>query len=124
MKGNYKRVSEAKRQLYSSTYNMNHVLFDNCTLYKSGELGLAVIQQRFNKTMKVSWWGPIDPWLANDIYEQPYFREFFFKRAREVADGFYPVIEVRKLMYALHMKPMKRELWETDLEAYKVPYLM
>ena len=124
MKGNYKRVSDSKRQLHSRTYHMNHLLFDTCTLYESGNLGLGVIQQRFNEKLKVSWWGPIDGWLANDIYKTPGFSEFFLKHAREEEGGCYPVIEVRKLMYVLGMKPMVKEPWETSLRADKVEWLL
>lgn len=34
--------------LYGEIYICNHPVYDNCTLYKIGNKGLAVIQQRYN----------------------------------------------------------------------------
>lgn len=124
MKGTYKRSSDSRRAEHSDIFISSHPLFEKCTLYRSGDLGLGVIQQRFNEKLKLSWWGPIDPWLSNDIYEAKGFAEYFLKNAREAENGNYPIVEVRKLMYALHMKPMVKELWETSLNASKVPYLL
>lgn len=124
MKGNYKRASEHRKQKYSETFRSSHFLFDDCTLYKSGKFGLCVIQQRFNEKLKITWWGPIDPWLANDIYEAEGFNDFFLKHAREVEGGCYPTIEVRKLMYALDMKPMKKGLWETPLASKNIAFML
>ena len=113
MKGNYVRKSTAKYQKYSKVYSCNHPLYNKCTLYSWGEFGLAVVQQRYNEHEKISWWGPIDPWLSNDIHAEPKFREYFNTHADLPKDGIYPTVEVRKLMYALDMKPMKKEIWET-----------
>ena len=75
--------------------------------------GLAVIQQRYDKTTKTSWWGAIDPWLNDDLYLHERFRDFFNERAGECTDGLYPTVTVRQIMWALKMKPLPRERWET-----------
>ena len=85
----------------------------NYTLYKIGKNGLAVIQQKYNPDTKTTWWNEIDPWLVNDIYLHPKFKEFFDKRSGECTDGLYPTVTVRQIMWALKMKPLKREGWET-----------
>lgn len=41
------------------------------------------------------------------------FKEFFDSRAGECTDGLYPTVTIRQIMWALKIKPMKRERWET-----------
>lgn len=99
--------------MYGITYNCNHPVYDKCTLYKSGEKGLAVIQQRFDKANKQTWWAEIDPWLTDVLYLHPHFKEYFDKRSGECLDGLYPTVTIRQIMWALKMKPIPRERWET-----------
>lgn len=101
-------------QLYGKTYTCDHPKYNKCTLYLSEEKGLAVIQQRYNIETKHTWWSEIDPWLANDIYLAPRFRETFDKLAKSPNDeGIYPTIEVRKLMYQVGLYSMHKEPWES-----------
>lgn len=99
--------------MYGIEYKCNHPVYDTCTLFKIGDKGLAVIQQRFNPSDKSTWWSSVDPWLTDDIYLHPKFIKLFEDRAREATDGLYPTITIRQLMWGLKMKPMKRERWET-----------
>ena len=72
-----------------------------------------MIQQYYDAETKSFWWGSIQPGLANDIYMHPSFYEFFKTHAScKDADGGYFTITVRKLMWALRMKPLKKEFWE------------
>lgn len=96
---------------YGVTYECSHPVYDKCTLYESQGKGLAVIQQRHSN--KTTWWSEIDPWLTDDLYLHPKFKEIFDKRAGEATDGLYPTITIRQLMWALKMKPLPRERWET-----------
>ena len=98
---------------YGTTYLCNHPVYFTCTLYKISDKGLAVIQQRFDRTTKHTWWGELDPWLTDSIYLHPKFKEYFNKRAGECKDGLYPTVTIRQMMWALKMKPIKREQWET-----------
>ncbi len=98
---------------YGTVYSCNHPVYDRCTLFKMGEKGLAVIQQRFDTKTKTTWWGEIDSWLTDDLYLHPKFKEFFDARAGECTDGLYPTVTIRQIMWALKMKPMRRERWET-----------
>lgn len=99
--------------MYGIEHKCDHPVYDTCTLFKIGNKGLAVIQQRFNPSDKTTWWGSVDPWLTDDIYLHPRFIKVFEDRAGEATDGLYPTITIRQLMWALKMKPMKRERWET-----------
>ena len=99
--------------MYGDTYRCNHPVYDRCTLYLIGKKGLAVIQQRHNLRRKATWWTEIDPWLTDELYLHPKFKEFFDKRAGECVDGLYPTVTIRQIMWALKMKPVKRERWET-----------
>lgn len=72
-----------------------------------------MIQQRYDQTTKHTWWTEIDAWLANDLYLHPKFKDFFDKRAGTCTDGLYPTVTVRQIMWALKLKPMARERWET-----------
>lgn len=99
--------------MYGVTYTCDHPVYDKCTLYEMNGKGLAVIQQRFDDDLKSTWWSEIDPWLTDDLYLHPKFKEFFDKRAGEVEEGLYPTVTIRQLMWALKMKPLPRERWET-----------
>ena len=99
--------------IYGDTYVCNHPVYDKCTLFKIDNKGLAVIQQRFDSDSKRTWWGEIDPWLNDVLYLHPNFREFFDNRSGEATDDLYPTVTIRQLMWALKMKPLKRERWET-----------
>lgn len=99
--------------MYGKTYKCNHPIYSECTLFKIGNKGLAIVQQRFNKDNKNTYWSSIDPWLTDDLYLHPRFKTFFEDRAGEPEDGLYPTVSIRQIMWALKMKPMPRERWET-----------
>lgn len=101
---------------YGDTYVCNHPVYDSCTLFKIDDRGLAVIQQRFDEEAKKTWWGELDPWLTDDLYLHPKFKEFFDDRSGEAIDGLYPTVTVRQIMWALKMKPIPRERWETAFD--------
>ena len=105
---------------YGITYICNHPVYDKCTLFKIGDKGLAVIQQRYSKEYKTTWWSEIDPWLTDDIYLHSKFKSYFDKRAKNCTDGLYPTVTVRQIMWALKMKPIKRERWETLFDRKEV----
>lgn len=101
------------RSVYGRTYICNHPVYDRCTLYKIHNRGLAIIQQRFDPDTKSTWWSEIDPWLTDTLYLHPKFKEFFDERSGECVDGLYPTVSIRQIMWALKIKPMPRERWET-----------
>lgn len=95
-------------------YSCNHPAYWHCTLFKIEDKGLAVIQQKFDPAAKKTWWESLHYWVAEDIYTNKGFKEYFDKHAGyEVADGSYPTVTVRQIMHALKMKPLKKEPWET-----------
>lgn len=99
--------------VYGESYTCQHPVYDICTLYRIGTKGLAVIQQRFDKSTKSTWWGEIDPWLVNSLYLHPRFKEYFDEHSDVESDGIYPTVTVRQIMWALKMKPIQKERWET-----------
>lgn len=98
---------------YGSTYICDHPVYDRCTLFMVNNKGLSVIQQRYNPNNKITWWDEIDPWLTDDLYLHPGFKDFFDARSGEATDGIYPTVTIRQIMWALKMKPLKKEKWET-----------
>ena len=62
---------------------------------------------------KQTWWTEIDPWLTDTLYLHIRFKDFFDERSKKCEDGLYPTVTVRQIMWALKMKPLKRERWET-----------
>lgn len=98
---------------YGVTYTCDHPIYNVCTLYKMEDKGLAVIQQRYNTNDKSTYWSEIDAWLTDYLYLHPKFKDFFDSRSGEAVEGLYPTVTVRQLMWALKIKPMKRERWET-----------
>lgn len=99
--------------MYGITYTCNHHVYDRCTLFEIDNRGLAVIQQRFDETTKQTWWEELDPWLPDLLYLHPKFKEFFDERAGAPADGLYPTVSIRQIMWGLKLKPIPRERWET-----------
>jgi hypothetical protein len=74
---------------------------------------LAVIQQRFDPANKSTYWDAIDPWIADEVYLHPKFKAYFDERSGECTDGLYPTVTIRQMMWALKIKPIPRERWET-----------
>ena len=118
------RYHYEKPDIYLSTYGQdyicNHPVYNKCTLFTIDEKGLAVIQQRFIPETKSTYWDAIDPWLKNQLYLHPKFKEYFDKRAGECTDGLYPTVTIRQIMWALKMKPLKRERWETVFDRKEI----
>lgn len=106
--------------MYGTAYFCNHPVYHSCTLYQMNGKGLAVIQQRYDAATKRTWWGEVDPWLTDDLYLHPKFQDFFNSRAGECINGLYPTVTIRQLMWALKMKPVKRERWETYFDRKEV----
>ena len=102
--------------MYGETYTCNHPVYDKCTLYIIDNKGLAVIQQRFDEDLKSTWWSEIDPWLTDVLYLHPNFKAFFDERAGECENGIYPTVTIRQIMWALKLKPMVKQRWETRFD--------
>ena len=99
--------------MYGESYICDHPVYNKCTLFKIKDKGLAVIQQRYNSDTKNTYWDEIDPWLSNDLYLHPRFKTFFDERAAKSINDIYPTVTIRQIMWALKMKPIAREQWET-----------
>ena len=100
--------------LYGKTYYCDHPVYSRCTLYLVGDLGLAVIQQRYRRKDKSTYWTEIDGYLVDDLYMHDGFMEYFKKKAGPKTDkGLYPTVTIRQIMWAIRLKPLKREPWET-----------
>lgn len=112
MRYHYERKSIIS-SMYGEIYICDHPVYDRCTLYRMRDRGLAVIQQRYNTDTKETWWEEIDAWLTDDIYLKNGFKGYFDKRAGMCKDGIFPTVTVRQIMWALKMKPLRKERWET-----------
>lgn len=98
---------------YGKTYKCNHPVYTSCTVLNIGKKGLAIIQQRYDPINKTTWWGELDDWIPDKIYLNRKFKKYFEEKADFCKDGLYPTVTVRQIMWALKMKPLKRERWET-----------
>lgn len=105
---------------YGDTYSCDHPVYSKCTLFRMGDRGLAIIQQRHDSDTKNTWWGEIDPWLTDELYLHPKFKIFFDERSGECTDGLYPTVTVRQIMWALKMKPIPRSRWETCFDRRQI----
>lgn len=115
------RYHLSKPKIYSSRYGKkyecNHPVYSYCTLYKIKNRGLAVIQQRYDKQTKTTWWTDIDDWLVDLLYLNENFKGYFDKYSGVMSKaGLYPTITLRQIMWGLKMKPLKRECWETTFD--------
>ena len=98
------------------TYICNHPRYNRCTLFRDGDRGVCIVQERFNEKTKARWYGPLEPWLSGDSYFSSGFHDFFEKYAvRPDSNGLYPTFTARKVMWILRMKPLRREYWEEEI---------
>ena len=98
---------------HGDTYYCEHPVYSKCTLFNIDDKGLAIIQQRYDPETKSTWWSEIDPWLTDEIYLHPEFKDYFDKRSGECTDDLYPTVTIRQIMWALKIKPLPKERWET-----------
>lgn len=101
------------RSIYGQTYICDHPAYTRCTLFEIEDRGLAVIQQRYDRKTKHTWWSEIDPWLTDALYLHPRFKKYFDERAGECTNGLYPTVTLRQIMWSMRMKPIFKERWET-----------
>lgn len=101
---------------YGELYFCDHPLYDQCTLFKIGDKGLAVIQQRFDANSKRTWWGGLDEWIPDAVYLNSNFYLYFEENADYCKNGLYPTVTIRKLMWSLKMKPLPKKYWETNFD--------
>jgi hypothetical protein len=101
---------------YGEIYYCDHPVYNSCTLFKIHERGLAVIQQRFDDRTKSTYWTSVDSYLWDDLYKNINFYKFFDARSDICKDGLYPTVTIRQIMWALKMKPLKKERWETTFD--------
>ena len=94
-------------------YILDDPRFNQCTLFTEGNVGLIIIQQRYNKTLKCTWWGSLNRSLTKRILKSENFIDYFDENAAPPVGELYPVFEVRKVMWALRMRPLPKEIWET-----------
>lgn len=80
MKYHYTKPTEYS-SMYGQLYECNHPAYNHCTLYLIGDKGLAVIQQRYDKKSKCTWWSEIDRCLTDVLYLHSKFKLVFDKYA-------------------------------------------
>ena len=115
MKTFYKPIQIGNKKAKGKVYHCDNPLYNSCTLFELPDgRGLAIIQQRFNKVLKTTWWGPIDTQINVDMSHSELLQEYLMKEARLPVDGMYPTIPLRKAMWALRIKPLPHEIWETQ----------
>lgn len=106
--------------MYGTTYECDHPVYNRCTLFQIEDEGLAIIQQRYDEHTKSTTWTEIDPWLTDLLYLHPKFKDYFEKRAGKHQDELYPTVTIRQIMWALKIKPIPRERWETCFDRRNV----
>ncbi len=99
--------------MYGELYFCDHPVYNACTLFKIDEKGLAIIQQRYDAGAKCTYWTEIDSYLTDELYLHPGFRNYFEERAGTGTNGLYPTVTIRQIMWALKMKPLPKQQWET-----------
>lgn len=119
MRYHFKKPSNYS-SLYGQSYICNHPVYSCCTLFKIGDKGLVVIQQRFDSKKKHTWWDEIDPWLTDNLYLHTNFKKYFDERSGKCVEGIYPTVTIRQIMWALKMKPIPRERWETCFDRREI----
>jgi hypothetical protein len=106
--------------MYGEVYICNHPVYSRCTLFRIGKCGLAVVQQRFDAENKSTYWSELDPGLADRLYLASGFIDYFDKHAGTPENGLYPTVTVRKIMWALRLKPLRKERLETVFDRQEI----
>ena len=99
--------------MYGRIYICDHPVYSRCTLFEDHNKGLAVIQQRFEPDTKKTYWTEIDDGLADILYLNAGFEDYFNKYSGFCKNGLYPTVTIRQIMWALKIKPIKKQQWET-----------
>lgn len=100
-------------RVFGRTYVQNDSVYRAATLFFMKGKGLCVIQMRYDPETKSFYWDEIDPGLANDIFLNPGFGEYFDKHATVNDQNGFFTVNVRSIMWSLRMKPLRKEWWET-----------
>ena len=74
---------------------------------------LFLFWRRYDAETKSTFWTEVDAWLTDSLYVHPKFKEFFDERAGTCTDGLWPTVTIRQIMWALKMKPLQKQRWET-----------
>lgn len=106
-------LPEICTSMYGESYFCDHPVYSRCTLFKIGDKGLAVIQQRYDPDTKHTWWDEIDSRVRDCIYLNSRFKDYFDKRSGQPVNGIYPTVTLRQIMWALKIKPLEKKRWET-----------
>lgn len=108
----YYHTVQTHDKTFGRTISADNPFFSHCTVFEDDDKGIAVIKKTFYPAIKKVGYDGVNKNLATDIYLNENFKKFFEANAKPKKDGLYPVFELRKLMWALRMKPLKREEWE------------
>ena len=71
---------------YCFIYVCDHPIYTKSTLYLIYDKGLSVIQQRYDKESKHTWWSDLDPWIIDDLYLHSNFKDVFDDRSGTCTD--------------------------------------
>lgn len=97
------------KNIYYSKDDADHKWYDGATRISNRDgKALYLIQKKWNKRLKASFWSTVDPGLVNDILDNPKFEDLF----RESSDHTEQHYKVRSVMWALGMKRPPLEPWE------------
>ena len=115
MRYHYKENAD-RTNTYGELYFSDNPVYSRGILFKIGNKGIVVIQQRYDPETKHAWWSEIDTRLCNELYLHPRFKSYFEKIAGED----FSTISLRHLVWELRMKPLKRERWETYFDRHYI----
>lgn len=107
---------KSRQSIYGDIYECDHPVYSRCTLFTIGNKGLAIIQQRYDRKTKRTYWSEVDPWLTDALYLNENFKRYFDERADKEHSGLYPTVTIRQIMWALRMKPLPKKRWETTFD--------
>lgn len=100
-------------RIFGERFEHPKAIFRSATLYKIRGKGLLVVTENFDERTKSFYYEELPSYLANDIYIAGGFADYFRKTAKYPDEnGLYPVVNIRKIMWALRMKPIKKAWWE------------
>ena len=87
-------------------------MVSSSTLYLEKGYGLEVARKIFDNNKKTCSYRYLERPLANAIKEHEQFEKLFKRYSGKSEGGRYPFLDVRKLMWDLRMKPIKKDIFE------------
>ena len=96
------------RRAYGKIVRTDHPVYNYGTCFQKDGKALFIIQQYFDQNTKNTYWGPVEAWITQLIFENEHFDKLFAKYADTIEQ--VSTISMRHALHFLKIKPPKKEI--------------